>query len=292
MKRILTLSIILCTALMGFAQVDTAGKQNQADTTRKQNNEVDTIKVGGMIIIRKHGENEITHNKKQNKEGTNHHYHYYKPSNLSTNWWIIDFGFSNYNDQTNYSSQEALDFAPLNSKESLKIKTWKSRNMNIWLFMQRLNVIQHIVNLKYGFGLELNNYFYDDVRVHLIKNPTDPATIILDSAFGSLDKNKLAADYLTVPVMINFNFTPGRERGFGVSFGVSAGLLYSSRQKVKNGGDVSKTHDDFNLRTWKISYVGEILLGPVKLYGSYATQSMWEKGLDQTPYTVGLRFSY
>ena len=49
MKRILTLGIILCAALMGFAQTDTTGKQN---------NEVDTIKVGGMIIIRKHnGEN-------------------------------------------------------------------------------------------------------------------------------------------------------------------------------------------------------------------------------------------
>jgi len=281
MKRILTLSMILCTALMGFAQVDTTGKQE---------NQVDTIKVGGMIIIRKHnGENEITHNKKEKSET---HRHYYKPSNLSTNWWIIDFGFSNYNDQTNYSSKEAQDFAPQSSKESLNIKTWKSRNMNIWLFMQRLNMIQHIVNLKYGFGLELNNYFYDDVRVHLLKNPADPATIIFDTAFANLDKNKLAADYLTVPLMINFNFTPERERGFGVSFGVSAGLLYSSRQKVKNSGDIDKTHDDFNLRTWKISYVGEILLGPVKLYGSYATQSMWEKGLEQTPYTVGLRFSY
>jgi hypothetical protein len=272
---------------MGFAQVDTTGRTT--DTTGKQNNEVDTIKVGGMIIIRKHDGNEITHEKKEKSET---HHHYYRSSNLSTNWWIIDFGFSNYADQTDYSSSEAQDFAPGSTKESLKVKTWKSRNMNIWLFMQRLNMIQHIVNLKYGFGLELNNYFYDDVRVHLIKNSPDPATIIFDSAFESLDKNKLAADYLTVPLMLNFNFTPDRERGFGVSFGVSAGLLYSSRQKVKNSGDITKTHDDFNLRTWKISYIGEILLGPVKLYGSYATQSMWEKGLDQTPWTVGLRFSY
>jgi len=288
MKRIFTLSMILCTALIGFAQVDTTGKQT--DTTGKQTNEVDTIKVGGMIIVRKHnGENEITHNQKEKSE--THHWHS-KPSNLSTNWWIIDFGFSNYNDKTDYSSSEAQSFAPGSSRESLKVKTCKSRNMNIWLFMQRLNMIQHIVNLKYGFGLELNNYFYDDVRVHLLRNPSDPATIIFDTAFAVLDKNKLAADYLTVPLMVNFNFTPDRERGFGVSFGVSAGLLYSSRQKVKNGGDVSKTHDDFNLRTWRISYIGEILLGPIKLYGSYATQSMWEKGLEQTPYTVGLRFSY
>jgi hypothetical protein len=32
-------------------------------------------------------------------------------------------------------------------------------------------------------------------------------------------------------------------------------------------------------------------LGPVKLYGSYAMKSMWEKGLDQTPYNVGIRLS-
>jgi hypothetical protein len=37
--------------------------------------------------------------------------------------------------------------------------------------------------------------------------------------------------------------------------------------------------------------VGELNLGPVKLYGSYAMDNMWDKGLDQTPYTVGLRLS-
>ena len=50
MKRIFTFGMILCTALMGFAQTDTTGKQN---------NEVDTIKVGGMIISKHIGENEI-----------------------------------------------------------------------------------------------------------------------------------------------------------------------------------------------------------------------------------------
>src|SRR5689334_14372286 len=287
MKRIFTLSMILCTALMGFAQVDTTGKQ--IDTTGKQNNEIDTIKVGGMIIVRKHNGNEITHGNKEKKESTYHHY--YKPSNLTTNWWIIDFGFSNFADKTDYSSPEAQKFAPGTSKEAFRPRTWKSRNMNIWLFMQRLNLVKHIVNLKYGFGLELNNYFFDDERIHLLEHP-NPATIIIDTAFATIDKNKIAADYMTVPMMLNFNFTPYQARWFGVSFGVSAGFLYSSRQKIKDDGHVHKTHDDFSLRKWRISYIGEILLGPIKLYGSYATQSMWEQGLEQTPYTVGLRFSY
>ncbi len=279
MKRILTLSMILCTTTMGFTQ---------ADTTAKQKNEPDTIKVGGMIIIRKTGGGtEIQRNKKNNNASSSHR-KYSRPSNISTNWWILDLGFSNYNDKTNYVSTATQSFAPSSTDESLKLKTWKSRNVNIWFFMQRLNVIEHVINLKYGLGLELNNYFFDDMGVQLHKNP-DPATITFD--YTGLDKNKLAADYITAPIMLNMNFTPGRGRGFGISGGVSGGYLYSSRQKIKNGGHKDKTHDDFDLRKWKVSYIGEVLLGPVKLYGSYATKSMWEKGLDQTPYTVGLRIS-
>jgi hypothetical protein len=55
---------------------------------------------------------------------------------------------------------------------------------------------------------------------------------------------------------------------------------------------VSKLRDDFDLRKWKVSYIGELNLGPVRLYGSYALKSMWEKGLDQTPYSIGLRLSH
>jgi hypothetical protein len=54
---------------------------------------------------------------------------------------------------------------------------------------------------------------------------------------------------------------------------------------------VEKVKSDFDLRKWKLSYVGELSLGVVKLYGSYAFKSMYEKGLDHTPYTVGFRFS-
>ena len=104
-------------------------------------------------------------------------------------------------------------------------------------------------------------------------------------------KVKLAADYLTVPVMLNFNFTPKRSKGFGLSVGVSGGYLYSARYKTKVDGDVDKIKNSFNLERFKLSYIGELSLGPVRLYGSYAMKNMWEKGFDMTPYTLGFRFS-
>jgi hypothetical protein len=94
-------------------------------------------------------------------------------------------------------------------------------------------------------------------------------------------------------MMLNFNFTPHRKKGFGFSIGASAGYLYASRQKtITNTDGKQKTRDDFDLRPWKLSYIAELNMGWVKLYGSLASQSMFEKGLDQTPYNFGFRLGY
>jgi hypothetical protein len=277
MNRILLVCVAACLFTSGFAQTDTTGK--------KETN--DTIRIGGMIIVKKPGSNDreiITGDRtvkipSRKRESEN--------ENVTTNWSILDIGFSGFNDQTNYSSPEAQAFAPGSTEDWFDLRG-KSRNINFWFFMQRLNVIKHVVNLKYGLGLELNNYFFDDERIRFQKNPT---LITMDNNLKEAKKNKLAVDYLTAPIMLNFNFTPNRQNGFGFSGGVSAGYLYSARQKTKMGGDKDKVRNDFDLKRWKLSYVGELNLGPVKLYGSYAFETMWDKGLDQTPYNVGFRLS-
>jgi hypothetical protein len=278
MKRIVTLCIAICAFTSVFAQTDTTKKDAP-----------DTIKVGGMIIIREKGsqpDEEVSERKTGIRFTTRRHRD--RPSNISTNWWIVDLGFSNFVENTNFASPEAQAIAPGSNEDWFKLRGGKSRNVNFWFFMQRINLMKHVVNFKYGVGLELNNYHFDDTRIRFQKSPT---LILLDEELADAKKNKLAADYLTIPLMVNFNFTPKRHRGYGFSAGVSAGFLYSARQKTKMDGDVDKTKSDFELERWKLSYVGEILLGRVKLYGSYAFRSMWNKGLDQTPYTVGFRIS-
>ncbi len=273
MKRFLLLCMAACFFQCGFAQIDSTLRRDTIP-------EADTIRVGGMIIIRKGEDREILRNgevripKRREETG-----------NISTNWWIIDLGFSNYEDNTNYSSASAQAFAPGSTATWFKARSGKSRNVNIWFFMQRFNLVKHVVNLKYGLGLELNNYHFEEDIVFQ-KKPT-----LVSMSATEFSKNKLAVDYLTVPMMLNFNFTPNRHQGFGFSAGISAGYLYSARHKTKDNNNKNKTRSDFDLKRWKLSYVGELLLGPVKLYGSYAFENMWDKGLDQTPYTVGFRLS-
>lgn len=271
MRRIIIILAGICCALTVMGQTDTT-KQAAGDTLR----------VGNMIIVR-----DGTQENKEPKETRIFHRRSYRPSAISTNWWIVDIGFANYTDNTNYASAEAQAFAPGANGDWFKLRGGKSVNVNIWAFMQRLNVIKNVVNLKYGLGVELNNYRYK-APIKYTKEPT----LIAYDASTTYKKNKLAADYITVPLMLNFNFTPGHRHGFGFSGGVSAGYLYSGRQKtITAAHGKQKEHDDFDLRRWKISYIGELQLGPVKLYGSLARESMFEKGLDQTPYNIGIRLS-
>lgn len=286
MKRLFTLCIAICTTLAGFAQTDTTGKQSPEPKN-------DTIRIGGMIIIRKAGNKDtaIAGNKEykmRNRKGD-------KPSNLSTNWWIFDIGFSSYTDNTIYSSAAAQAYAPGSNSTWFDLKDGKSRNVNVWFFMQKLNVSKHVLNLKYGVGLELNNYHYKQ-PIRYIATPlaiVDPPRVSLDGTSGrTYKKNKLAADYLTVPIMANLNFTPKRKKGFGLSAGISAGYLYSARNKTRTSDEgKKKAKDDFELDKWKLSYVAELSLGPVRFYGSMAFKNMYERGLDIKPYTFGFRFS-
>lgn len=272
MKRILTLCAAFGFITASFAQTDTTGKQNVPPAE-------DTIRIGGMIIIRKPGSKD--EEKKPGILKIKDRKHSEKPSNLSTNWWIVDLGFNNYTDKSVYPNSIASV-----TKADMKLKAGKSRNLNVWFFMQKLNIAKHAVNLKYGLGLELNNYFFENEKVVFTKNPTK-----ITVGTTEFKKVKLAADYLTVPMMLNFNFTPKREKGFGFSAGMSAGYLYSARYKTKDGSKVEKVKSDFDLNRFKLSYIGELSLGPVKLYGSMATKNMWEKGLDMTPYNFGFRLS-
>lgn len=278
-------------AMQGFAQTDSTKKEDK----------VDTIHVGNFIIIQRNkdrnsgssydsswGNNRYNNVNINLFRNNNRKYH----GNVSTNWFIFDLGFANWNDKTNYGTAEVNDFlktpnggAPF-TKSDLKLVTVKSSNVNIWFFMQKLNITSHVLNLKYGLGLEMFNFRYDNnITYH-----KDPTYIFRDSV--DFSKNKLYAGYLTVPLMLNINTTPNKHRGFSFSAGISAGYRVGSHTKQKSSerGKV-KQSGDFDLDPWRIAYIAELGVGPVRLYGSYSVNPLQQDAVKQYPYAVGIRFS-
>ncbi|HRI20207.1 MAG TPA: outer membrane beta-barrel protein, partial [Panacibacter sp.] len=264
------------------------------DTTKS--NEPDTIRVGNFVIIKKNKDG-------SDSSSTDQHRNVYvdinvfqnnrvkHKSNVSTNWMIFDLGFANVRDNTEYGSEEANSYlnaqggAPF-TKSDLALRTSKSSNANIWLFMQKLNISKHVLNLKYGLGLEMYNYRYEN-NISYVKNP---ASIIRDEV--NFSKNKLYVGYATVPLMVNINTNPNRRKSFSISAGVSAGYKLSSRNKqISDERGKVKIKGDFDLDPWRLAAVAELGLGPVRLYGSYSFNTLHQTGLQQYPYAVGIRFS-
>src|SRR3954469_15466917 len=131
MKRLTILLATVFYCMSVSAQTDTTVQPKRSDTMR----------IGNIIIV-KHGKkssdkdsNAVTVNTTPKKK-----------SRITTNWGIVDIGFSNYSDKTNYAAATADGYLinrpgfPDLSKDDFKLKTGKSVNVNIWFFMQELNI--------------------------------------------------------------------------------------------------------------------------------------------------------
>ena len=298
MKRIILL-ITTCALYLGAAaQQDTMTIRDTIPALKKN----DTMRIGNILIIKRGGHNgsDSTGNKNTSVV-MGRRSDYGRSSRVSTNWLIFDLGFANWSDKTNYANQGSYlrgGTQPF-TKDDFKLRNGKSMNVNIWFFMQRLSLVKHNVNLKYGLGLELNNYrFKAPISFRESGYLPNSGGLQTSSPFVYRDsigfsKNKLAADYLTVPLMLNFATNgASRKRGLSVSAGVSAGYLYSQRNKQKSDErGKEKNKGEYDMERFKLSYIAELGLGPVKLYGSYSPKSIFEKELDMRPFTLGIRFS-
>lgn len=257
--------------------------------------QTDTLVIDGVTILRSDDDTIVTSNKKGFFKKLNSTI---IPKNVKTDWFVVDLGISNFVDNTNYAASDAQAYAPGSNKEWFEIMPFRSKNVNIWIVSQKVNLLKHVVNLQYGIAMELNNYFYKQpIRYDANHEAIVNAKIVsLDPlAIGAhptrvYKKNKLAADYVTIPLMLNFNLTPNRLYPFELSTGISVGYLFASRNKtVTSDEGKKKAKDDFDLNTWKLSYVGELSLGVISLYASYGFKSMYKRGLDMTPYTFGIK---
>jgi len=302
MKQKILLTILIMILAMG--------------STFAQHESIDTIQIKGLVIVK--GKDARGKSIFKAYQDTGYARQKLK-KNLHTKWLVFDVGFNNYRDRSNYpgamimslypqNQQQYLQpsesnfdysgaalnkFAPRNASQPLtpsefKLITGKSINFNIWVLMQRLNIHKHKLNLIYALGVEMNNYRFARNITYVAGYPT---TIIRDTV--GFSKNKLFAQYLTIPVMLNFNSNPARPgRSFELSLGLSGGYLLKSRTKQvsEERGKVRHT-DDFSLNKWRLGLTGELAYGPIKLYSNFALTPLHDYGLEQYPFSVGFRFN-
>ena len=221
-----------------------------------------------------------------------------KLKNLETNWWILDIGLTNFVDKSPAMNWLAMNPASLPydqrysmSSENFSLNNRKSTNVNIWVVTQKLNLIQHKINLKYGLGIEMFNFRFDNpisFREDILSN------VKFDDV--SFTKNKLLVKYLTMPLELNFTPNPNNKKALYASIGMSAGYLWNAKNKqISAERGKEKYRGNFNLNDWRFATIGELGIGSLRLYGSFANNNLFNKDLlsnvDMQPFVIGLRFS-
>lgn len=262
----------------------------------KSNPGHDTIRVGGIMIINNHDGGRDNTRIIRDKEYRNARYR----RNVRTQWFILDLGLDNYADKTiyypnnypAYAASPVYNIAPRTAAQGavtaseFTLIPQKSVNVNIWIFMQRINLIKHVLNFQYGFGAEMYNFRYQNNITYVAGYQP---TIIRDSV--NFRKNKLFAEYLTIPLMLNISTDPEHpHKSVDLGFGVSGGLLFKSRTKqISELRGKVKHNEVFNLNTYRLALVGEIGIGSLKFYGSYSLSPLHQNDLEQYPFSIGIR---
>lgn len=207
---------------------------------------------------------------------------------------MLDLGFNNIQDKTNYNSPEAQNFLHVNQDQKnsnlFSLREGKSVNVNIWPVLLKYNALKthnQKITIATGVGLQIYDFRYN--KPISFQSDPNPA-IIMDSL--SFSKNKLGMTYLSVPLMFNFKTRLADKLWLVYGVGVTGGYRISSWTKqISDERGKDKNHDSFNFQDFNACLTGEIGLDDyIRLYATYQVTNMYKNSLDQHPFAIGVRF--
>ena len=204
-----------------------------------------------------------------------------EPPFVETDWFNMQLGFNNLINANNKLEMPT-------GSEDMELINGKSLDFQLHIVQQAINLYRGKVRFVYGVGIDFNNYRFNK-NVNLTKDSKPLATTISTNDYK---KNKLVTQYLTVPVLLDFELGKGDD-GVKLAFGPNFGYLIGSHQKLKwedDGKNKVKIRDDFNLEQFRMGYEVQFGYGNVVLYGRYFPQSIFKanQGPDVRTVSAGI----
>lgn len=217
----------------------------------------------------------------------------YEFKRLTISSFMMDIGLNGLHDQTRYHSAEAAQFMRVDdhirNANFMNIKTWSSRNFNMWPVIINLNTVKsrnQKLLISSGIGFQWYNYKFSN-SVDLIGG-TDPHIMESDLHFS---KNKLGITYLSVPFLITGQSRISSNYWLTYGVGVIGGYkVVSWTNQISAESGKIKERDPYNMEPFQWSVTGEIgVKGILRLYATYQMTNIWKSGLHQQPFAMGIR---
>jgi len=202
------------------------------------------------------------------------------PRKAYFHWAGLEFGYNNFvNDDFKFDVPDQYGY--------LKLRTGKSVFWNLNLFGVKFNLVQEHLVLGTGLGFSLRNYYFSTNDSILVPNAS---SVSATQATAPWFKNKLSTNYLTVPLMLEYNTSKYNENAFHVGVGMVFNLKVGTNLKTKSNDIKSKIKNDYNTRTVEWDARFQVGYGALNLFATYSLNSLFKnnEGPQLNPMTFGV----
>lgn len=158
-----------------------------------------------------------------------------------------------------------------------------------------LNLIQGKLRFFTGIRYDVYNYRFQSNFVRLTENASEFQAITIGGPLIDpipMDKSKLVANYVGIPLAIGYQSGPGRWETsesdgsttsysetpkFSIKAGVHTGYRISAHTKLReSGGNTTKQYDDFNLKNFIIAPFVNLEYEDIGLYMRYPMTNLFK----------------
>lgn len=208
---------------------------------------------------------------------------WHKRKRFNGHWSGLELGINGLAN-TDYSMypNPTNEFMELRQAASLEVNL-NFLEANICLKPDRIGIVS-------GLGLQWNNYKFDN-SLSIDKIDNEPLIQPIDIVENNFKKSKLTASYLTLPLMLEFQFPVNDHTNtMFISAGMVGALNLGAHTKIKNDHSKDKDHGSFNINPFKYSAIARVGLHNFSLYGTYSFSSLFkeDRGPEMFPFTIGI----
>ncbi|AFM04903.1 hypothetical protein Fleli_2538 [Bernardetia litoralis DSM 6794] len=169
----------------------------------------------------------------------------------------IDFGLTNYFQDGNFGETP--------TGKPYELRSWGSRYFAFGtMFKTQIGGQKSPLLIQYGLEASWNNFMFTGDNYTL---ETSNGVEFPEYEYD-LDKSKLTAAYVNLPVMIHLDFAEKNKKSLKLAFGGYAGYRVGSYTKIvyhENGDrQKDKEHSNFRLNDWRYGVRAEIGIGEDK----------------------------
>ena len=184
------------------------------------------------------------------------------------------------------------DFSAYGNDNFMALNNQKSVEFNLNMFQVDIGLFNSsYIGLVSGIGFTWNNYVFDnDITIAKDNNTNRIEKIDLT---GDVKKTKMRANYINLPLLLEFQIPAGSERIF-VNGGGIFGVNIDSHTFYKIGEKKTKNNETFYLNPIRYGFTGRVGYGNMAVYANYYMSEFFQndKGPELYPLTVGLSFCF